>query len=919
MKKLVCFLVCITLAVFCLGVLVSAEGGVTINVTDTAYGAVANDSGDDFAAFKKAFAVARTSTVPVTVIVPAGTYHIGDTLEIFSNTTVIAEGAKIIFDGTSGRMINSRHVDENGNLCKGSSCTHGGYTQCHDVTLDGGSWEWEKRSNEAEYGEKACFAFRHAKNISFKNLTVSGASNHFINVSSSCDVLFENVTFADATKCNDASAEFWTHGEGYPSETRYHTVEALHTDICDGTGENGDYSTPFDKTPPKNITVKNCTFNGVFAGVGNHHHTDGQRPENITIEGCTFKNIMTYPVIAYDFDGLTVKNCTATGISAFATLLNCGSAVLEGNSATPSQSPAIDRSVVVVNEGTSVTLSGNTFKNSSQYAVRVTGASTATVTSNTISSVMRAVHADGGSKVFIASNTIGTTSSYGISCIDCAQCEIKDNGITNTGDVGILERNCTGAVISGNTLNTTAAHGILCDDARCEIKNNSITNAGNAGILARNCSGTVISGNTLRGITGYGISPRNSTGVEITGNDVESKNSAVYAAGEESNPCTCTIKNNILKSSDAYDLYVGDYAVNCVLGGNTLRSPSFKCGANGSYTGNNGMAVLDSITLPEESYVYDGEQKTPEPTVKDTTGKVLTKGTHYSVSYDPGRKNAGTYVVTVTMKGGYSGTGSASFTITPKPVKPKVVLFNSVSEGNVEYVYNGTERTPGVRVYDGETKLSASYYTVKTPKGRINAGTYTYKVTLSGNYSGSGKASFVILPKAITPSVTLSKTSYVYNGKAKKPSVTVKTGTTVLDPSEYTVAYSSGRKNVGTYKVTVTVTGNYSGSATKTFKITKAAQPMTASGKTVSVKYSKSKATTVDVSKLLAVSNAQGKLTYAKASGSKYFTVNKTTGALTVAKGAPKGKYTVSVKVTAAGGTNYASGSKTVKVTVKIG
>ena len=37
--------------------------------------------------------------------------------------------------------------------------------------------------------------------------------------------------------------------------------------------------------------------------------------------------------------------------------------------------------------------------------------------------------------------------------------------------------------------------------------------------------------------------------------------------------------------------------------------------------------------------------------------------------------------------------------------------------------------------------------------------------------------------------------------------------------SNYTVKYSSGRKNVGTYKVTVTMKNNYTGKVTKTFKI----------------------------------------------------------------------------------------------------
>ncbi len=71
--------------------------------------------------------------------------------------------------------------------------------------------------------------------------------------------------------------------------------------------------------------------------------------------------------------------------------------------------------------------------------------------------------------------------------------------------------------------------------------------------------------------------------------------------------------------------------------------------------------------------------------------------------------------------------------------------------------------------------------------------------------------------------VTLAQTSYVYDGKAKTPSVTVKLGdkTLVLD-TDYTVSYIDNIE-VGTAKVIITAKGNYTGSKTTNFTITKAA------------------------------------------------------------------------------------------------
>lgn len=57
--------------------------------------------------------------------------------------------------------------------------------------------------------------------------------------------------------------------------------------------------------------------------------------------------------------------------------------------------------------------------------------------------------------------------------------------------------------------------------------------------------------------------------------------------------------------------------------------------------------------------------------------------------------------------------------------------------------------------------------------------------------------------------VTLSKTSFTFDGKTKTPSVTVKSpsGKQLRKNRDYTVKYSKGRKNVGKYAVKVTIKG----------------------------------------------------------------------------------------------------------------
>ena len=79
-------------------------------------------------------------------------------------------------------------------------------------------------------------------------------------------------------------------------------------------------------------------------------------------------------------------------------------------------------------------------------------------------------------------------------------------------------------------------------------------------------------------------------------------------------------------------------------------------------------------------------------------------------------------------------------------------------------------------------------------------------------------------------SVTLSTSIYAYDGKAKKPGVTVKlNGKTLKNSTDYTVSYSNNTK-VGTATVKITGKGNYTGSVSKTYNIKNNFKKATISG-----------------------------------------------------------------------------------------
>ena len=128
----------------------------------------------------------------------------------------------------------------------------------------------------------------------------------------------------------------------------------------------------------------------------------------------------------------------------------------------------------------------------------------------------------------------------------------------------------------------------------------------------------------------------------------------------------------------------------------------------------------------------------------------------------------------------------------------------------------------------------------------INAGTARVTITGCGIYKGTKVATFAINPKAINPIVTLNATEFSYSGTVITPAVTqVRDGNTPINAAYYTAAPVGARKEIGTYGVTVTMKGNYRGSATVYFTIgpkgTNASKPKGAK-KALTVKWKAQKA-----------------------------------------------------------------------------
>ena len=76
-----------------------------------------------------------------------------------------------------------------------------------------------------------------------------------------------------------------------------------------------------------------------------------------------------------------------------------------------------------------------------------------------------------------------------------------------------------------------------------------------------------------------------------------------------------------------------------------------------------------------------------------------------------------------------------------------------------------------------------------------------------------------VIPQA--ESLKLSKTSYTYNGKLKKPGITIEDsqGGMLTEGKDYTLVYPNHAKDPGIYKVAACFKGNYSGTIEGSFSI----------------------------------------------------------------------------------------------------
>ena len=264
----------------------------------------------------------------------------------------------------------------------------------------------------------------------------------------------------------------------------------------------------------------------------------------------------------------------------------------------------------------------------------------------------------------------------------------------------------------------------------------------------------------------------------------------------------------------------GTYYVNVTGIGTTVGSGK----ASFTITGSKTIDISGAnVALSDTSFTYNGNVQ--KPVIRTIGGRTLQEGTDYTVRWSSSSpKKVGTYTLTVTGKGQYSGQTSASYKITAQSIaKAKIVL------SKTSFTYNGNVQKPVIKTIGGKTLKDGTDYTVKwssaSPK---KVGTYTLTVTGKGNYNGQTKASYKI-NKASNPLKVTAKKPSVKAAKLKKSAYSLARKDVVnVSKAQGSLTYAKGSGssskltvNQKTGKVTL-AKGTKKGTYTLKYKVTAA-------------------------------------------------------------------------------------------------
>lgn len=639
------------------------------------------------------------------VIVPEGTYRIDKNIYIYSNTVLDARGSTFKYTNPDGgTMLKGAHIC-NGERCRadepGSSaiCKKGGYTQVQNVTVNGGTWDAFGAGSSAD---TQCIMFRHAQNITLTGINVKRSTNHMMNISGVNGAEIAGCTFTDSKTYTGSDPSFWgdiTEGD----DKRYNSMEAIHLDFTCKTGEpNGK---PLDNTPCVNITVENCTFNGVFSGVGTHHANavNNKRADNIEVRNCTFTNLRSED--KPEFYGRALTFYTADTVKFHDNKVNGVYNVVKMNDVSDVQvysntniknvkgnafyiengsKGAVKNNEVIspLRDGvwvgkSPITIYNNTIKNAQEHGIFVQeGTASTKINCNTITSPKKTgVYVNKGT-TRVYKNTISGSTEQGVFLHTAGASQVDENTISNSTKEGIYVYQSGSAKVLKNTINSSKSNGVgIMNSKTVIVKGNTVTGSANNGmnVLVSAAGKTVtaeLRENTVNSSKGLGILVQDGTNCVVYKNTVKSSTkNGIQVQGSKKKCTGTTVAYNVATGNKgAKDILINTKCNNTKVQFNTIpKSGRLYCFGDGSVL-NKGNHYSNAVSIKTAKISgitnrkYTGSAQ-GQPNLKVVmNGKTLKKGTHYKLTFENNVKK-GTAKVHIIGQGAYKDFVTKTFLI----------------------------------------------------------------------------------------------------------------------------------------------------------------------------------------------------------------------------------------------------------------
>lgn len=148
----------------------------------------------------------------------------------------------------------------------------------------------------------------------------------------------------------------------------------------------------------------------------------------------------------------------------------------------------------------------------------------------------------------------------------------------------------------------------------------------------------------------------------------------------------------------------------------------------------------ENISFEYLTTSYNGQEQRPEITVT-SGGKTLTPNIDFTVSYPEDCKSVGKKTVTINGIGGFSGSFSATYIITPLDLSSENIEVSITAE---PCYYNGYPQTPRLTVKAAGLTLTENDYTALFSDNTNPSDKAVCELFFKGNFTGKRAANFTV-------------------------------------------------------------------------------------------------------------------------------------------------------------------------------